>query len=85
MTARDNADGRPDHLRALRLLGDRMLQRVAWPIAERQGWPDTVMAEYLAPTRLQADAFGTLDAALAQVAGDVVPVVGVDALLGGGA
>ncbi len=66
----------------LRLLGDRVLQRVAWKIASELGWPDTFMAEYLALTRLQADAFVCLDPALARVASAVVPVASIDALLG---
>ena len=28
----------------LRLLGDRVLQRVAWDVADRLGWPDTLDA-----------------------------------------
>lgn len=82
--ARNEAERRLDHLRALRLrlLGDRVLQRVAWQLAAQLGWPDTFVAEYLALTRLQADAFVTLDAGLAQAAAGVVPVAGVDALLG---
>lgn len=74
-----------DHLRALRLrlLGDRVLQGTAWQIAEQLGWADTFVAEYLALTRLQADAFVTLDAALAAVAAAVVPVATLEALMAG--
>ncbi len=73
-----------DYLRALRLrlLGDRTLQRVAWDIARELGWPDTFMAEYLALTRLQADAFVCLDADLARAAARVVPVASMAELLG---
>ena len=65
---RKEADDQLDYLRKLRirLLGDRVLQRVAWQIAEQLGWPDTYAAEYLALTRLQADAFVTLDTQLAR-------------------
>ena len=37
------ADRRLDYLRALRvrLLGDRVLQNVAWKVADQLGWPDT--------------------------------------------
>lgn len=82
---RREAERRLDHLRALRLrlLGDRVLQRVAWQLAEQLGWPDTFVAEYLALTRLQAQAFVTLDPQLARAARAVVPVAGIDALLGG--
>lgn len=74
---RDEADARLDHIRKLkpRLLGDRVLQHRAWSIALRLGWSDTLMAEYLALTQLQADAFVTLDADLAgQVATEVATV-----------
>ena len=52
----------------MRLLGDRVLQRVAWDMATELGWDDTLAAEYLALTRLQADALVTEDAALADAA-----------------
>ena len=62
-----DADRVLDHMRALRirLLGDRVLQSASWRVADRLGWPDTFTAEYIAVTQLQADAFITLDAALA--------------------
>lgn len=54
----------------IRFLNDRVLQRVAGQIAERQGWPDTYTAEYVALTRLQADTFVTRDPAVVrEVAG----------------
>jgi predicted nucleic acid-binding protein len=40
----------------MRLLGDRVSRRTAWRIAREQGWTSTRDAEYLAVTRLQADA-----------------------------
>lgn len=59
----DEAATRLDYLRGLkvRLLGDRVLQRVAWRIAGELDWPDTFTAEYVALTRLHADALVTLD------------------------
>lgn len=74
-----------DYLRSLRmrLLGDRVLQRAAWEIAAELKWPDTYQAEYLALTRLQADAFVTMDPALAERARSVVTIVSVNALTGG--
>jgi hypothetical protein len=66
----------------IRLLGDRVLQKVAWDFAERLGWEDTFTAEYLALTKLQADAFVTLDPALAQVAATLVPVASYEEMLG---
>jgi predicted nucleic acid-binding protein len=79
---RKDADHQLDAVRGLRirLLGDRVLQRVAWTIAAELGWPDTLDAEYLALTRLQADAFVTLDPRLAAAAEGVVPVAPLAAL-----
>ena len=44
--AKNDADRQLNHVRALRirLLGDRVLQRVAWKIADQLGWPDTFEA-----------------------------------------
>jgi len=71
-----------DHVRGLRirLLGDRVLQNVAWAVAEQLGWPDTLDAEYVALTRLQADALVTLDQRLARAVKDVVNVAPIEAL-----
>jgi predicted nucleic acid-binding protein len=62
-----DADAVLEHMRSLRirLLGDRVLQSVSWKVADRLGWADTFTAEYVAVAQLQADAFVTLDAALA--------------------
>jgi predicted nucleic acid-binding protein len=51
---------------SIRLLGDAVLRRNAWRIADELGWAETYDAEYVALTRLQADAFVTLDAELAR-------------------
>lgn len=64
----------------IRLLGDAVLRRRAWEIAEQLGWAETYDAEYLALTLLQADAFVTLDAELARQAEGVVPLASLDAL-----
>ena len=64
----------------IRLLGDAVLRRRAWEIAEQLGWAETYDAEYLALTLLQADAFVTLDAELARQAEGVVPLAPLDAL-----
>jgi predicted nucleic acid-binding protein len=57
----------------IRLLGDGVLRRRAWDIADQHGWPSTFDAEYVALTQLQADALVTLDEALAErVQGTVV-------------
>jgi predicted nucleic acid-binding protein len=81
MTKKD-ADRLLDHVRGLRirLLGDRVLQNTAWKIADRLGWPDTFAAEYIALTRLQADAFITLDAELARAVEELVTTAPLEAL-----
>ena len=53
----------------MRLLGDRVSRRTAWRIAQEHDWDRLRDAEYLAVTRLQADALVTLDAGLAAAAG----------------
>jgi predicted nucleic acid-binding protein len=74
---------RLDYLRGLqiRLLGDRVLQQVAWKMAEQLGWADTFVAEYLALTELQGDALVVLNPELAKTASTVVPVAAVEHLL----
>lgn len=81
---RKAAEFQLDYLRGLRLrlLGDRVLQGLAWKLAEQLGWPDTFMAEYIALTQLQADAFVCMDPALARAIGRTVTVVSIDALTG---
>ncbi len=58
----------------MRLLGDRVSRRTAWRLAREQGWDTTSLAEYLAVTRLQADAFVTVDPVVAEVAAGLVTV-----------
>jgi len=65
---------------SIRLLGDAVLRRVAWRLADQLGWPETYDAEYLALTQLQADAFVTLDPELARAAEGIVPTATVEAL-----
>jgi predicted nucleic acid-binding protein len=64
----------------MRLLGDRVSRGAAWKIARQLG-TSIRDAEYLAVTRLQADALVTVDANLAATADGVVPVAGLEALL----
>ena len=64
----------------IRLLGDAVLRRNAWRIADQLGWAETYDAEYVALTRLQADAFVTLDADLARRVEGIVPTATIDAL-----
>jgi predicted nucleic acid-binding protein len=68
----------------LRLLGDRVSRRTAWQIARDHGWSTLRQAEYLAVTRLQADALVTVDPALAAAARGVVPVAAPGDLLAAG-
>jgi predicted nucleic acid-binding protein len=65
---------------SIRLLGDAVLRRVAWKITDELGSAETYEAEYLALTRLQADAFVTLDAELARRAERIVPTASIEAL-----
>lgn len=58
----------------MRLLGDRVSRRTAWRVATEQGWDSLRPAEYVAITRLQADALVTVDPALAAQVGDLVRV-----------
>lgn len=80
---RKEANARLDYLRGLqvRLLGDRVLQRVAWDIAAELGWQDTFVAEYMALTKLQADALVTGNVELAAAARKVVAVASLEDLL----
>jgi len=64
----------------IRLLGDAVLRRRAWEVADQLGWPDTYDAEYVALTLLQADAFVTLDKQLARRVKGVVETATIDAL-----
>ena len=64
----------------IRLLGDAVLQRRAWDVADQLGWASTYDAEYVALTQLQADAFVTLDAKLARSVEGIVATASIDAL-----
>jgi len=65
----------------IRLLGDRVLQNLAWKIADQLGWGDTFDAEYVALAKLQADAFITLDDELSRAASPLVAIAPFEALL----
>jgi predicted nucleic acid-binding protein len=64
----------------IRLLGDAVLRRRAWELADRLGWASTYDAEYVALAQLQADAFVTLDAELARRVEGIVATASIDAL-----
>src|SRR4030081_190460 len=79
------ADVARDHLARIRrmpirLLGDGVLRRRAWDLANQLGWASTYDAEYVALTQLQADAFLTMDAKLARSVEGSVKTVSIDAL-----
>jgi predicted nucleic acid-binding protein len=67
----------------IRLLGDAVLRRRAWDLADQLRWSPTYTAEYVALTQLQADAFVTLDAELADSLDGIVATAPVDALRAG--
>jgi predicted nucleic acid-binding protein len=64
----------------VRVLGDKVLQRTAWRIADRLGWETTYDATYVALTQLQADVFVTSDAELARAVSGLVETATIDAL-----
>ena len=64
----------------VRFLGDKVLQRTAWKVADQLGWESTSDAEFVALTQLQADAFVTSDTDLAQAVSGLVQTASVDDL-----
>jgi predicted nucleic acid-binding protein len=78
----DVARDRLAHIRRMRirLLGDAVLQRRAWDLADQLGWASTYNAEYVALTQLQADAFVPLDAKLGRSVVGIVATASIDAL-----
>ena len=64
----------------IRLLGDAVLRRRAWELADQLAWAETYDAEYVALTQLQADAFVTVDPELARSLEGVVETATLEAL-----
>jgi predicted nucleic acid-binding protein len=64
----------------IRFLGDKVLQRKAWRIADQLGWDTTFDAEFVALTQLQADVFITSDRDLARAVSGLVKTATTDAL-----
>ncbi len=64
----------------IRLLGDGVLRRRAWDVADRLGWASTYDAEYVALTQLQAVALVTLDPELARIVEGIVATASIDVL-----
>jgi predicted nucleic acid-binding protein len=67
----------------MRLLGDRVSRRTAWRIAREHDGMTIAAAEYVAVTRLQADALVTVDDELAALASGLVPTAPGSALTEG--
>jgi predicted nucleic acid-binding protein len=67
----------------IRLLSDRVSRAVAWKLATQLDFDDTVDAEYLAVAQLQADAFVTLKAELADRVREHVAVVEFEEFVAG--
>ncbi len=65
----------------IRLLGDRMLRRTAWKVADELGWTVTYDAEYVALARLHGDALITGDPKLALAVKGFIQVEPVSILL----
>lgn len=80
---REEAEQHLGYVRGLRirLLGDRVLQEVAWKVADQLGWPDTMDAEYVALTKLQGDALVTFNNDIIAAVADLVAVAPYEALL----
>jgi hypothetical protein len=64
----------------IRLLGDAVMRRRAWELADRLGWWETYGAEYVALTQLQADALVTTNRDFAHALDGIVTVASVDDL-----
>jgi indolepyruvate ferredoxin oxidoreductase alpha subunit len=64
----------------VRFLGDKVLQRTAWKVADQLGWKTTYDAEFVALTQLQADALVTSNRDLARVVTGLVETVSIEAL-----
>jgi predicted nucleic acid-binding protein len=64
----------------VRFLGDKVLQRTAWKIADQLGWETTYDAEFVALTQLQADIFVTSDRDLARAVSGLVETASIDGL-----
>jgi predicted nucleic acid-binding protein len=64
----------------VRFLGDKVLQRTAWKIADQLGWETTYDAEFVALTQLQADVFVTSDRDLARAVSGLVETASIEGL-----
>jgi predicted nucleic acid-binding protein len=65
-----------------RLLGDAVLRRTAWKLADEHGWPDTYDAEYIALTQLHGVALVAGSDALRELAAPIVTTQTVESFAG---
>lgn len=65
----------------IRVLGDAVLRRRAWEVADRLGWATTYDAEYIALTQLHGRALVTMDGRLARRVRGLIPTATLDALV----
>lgn len=64
----------------IRLLGDGVLRRRAWDLADQLGWDSTYDAEYVALTQLQGEALITLDPELTRRVAGIIRIAKLDEL-----
>jgi predicted nucleic acid-binding protein len=64
----------------IRLLGDAVLRRRAWELADRLDLPTTYQAEYVVLAQLQKCTLVSADSDLLKRVGDLVPTATIDAL-----
>ena len=64
----------------VRFLGDKVLQRTAWRVADQLGWETTYDAEFVALTQLRADVFVTSDGELGRAVSELVETATIGAL-----
>ena len=64
----------------VRFLGEKMLQRRAWKVADQLGWETTFDAEFVALAQLQADVLVTSNSDLARAVSGLVKTATIDAL-----
>ena len=64
----------------VRFLGDKVLQRRAWKVADALGWETTYDADFVALAQLQADCFVTCDRDLARAVSGLVKTATIDEL-----
>jgi predicted nucleic acid-binding protein len=64
----------------IRLLGDAVLRRRAWELAQELGLETTYRAEYAALAQLQKCTLVSTDATLVELVRDLLPIATIDAL-----